>query len=229
METIKQSSIYKIVNNINNKIYVGQTSKTIECRFKRHCAVARWKAETTMPIVKAISKYGAENFSIHLLELLPVNSTQQYIDSRETYWGHKLNSLSPLGYNLRLGNGVGSISEETRKKMSLMSKGRKASPETKRRLRESHLGYVPTKETREKLSKTNKGKKPHINTNTAASKANSKTTYLIDSKGNPITVTCMRKFCKEHGLAVASMSRLRTGKHKIHKGWKLDPNKLISV
>ena len=29
--------IYKIINNINQKIYIGKTSSTIEKRFKEHC------------------------------------------------------------------------------------------------------------------------------------------------------------------------------------------------
>ena len=31
------SKIYKITNDINNKIYVGKTSNTLEQRFKEHC------------------------------------------------------------------------------------------------------------------------------------------------------------------------------------------------
>lgn len=31
------SYIYKIINDINNKIYVGKTDFSIEKRFKEHC------------------------------------------------------------------------------------------------------------------------------------------------------------------------------------------------
>jgi len=33
---IKMGYIYKIINNVNNKIYIGQTSRSIESRWKEH-------------------------------------------------------------------------------------------------------------------------------------------------------------------------------------------------
>lgn len=32
-----QYIIYKIINDFNNKIYIGQTTETLEKRFARHC------------------------------------------------------------------------------------------------------------------------------------------------------------------------------------------------
>lgn len=37
--------IYKIVNDINDKIYIGKTEKSIEKRFKEHCRDAFRKRE----------------------------------------------------------------------------------------------------------------------------------------------------------------------------------------
>ena len=33
----KMSFIYKITNDINNKVYIGKTAFSIEKRFKEHC------------------------------------------------------------------------------------------------------------------------------------------------------------------------------------------------
>ena len=32
------SKIYKIINDVNNKIYIGKTRATLERRFKEHCS-----------------------------------------------------------------------------------------------------------------------------------------------------------------------------------------------
>ena len=31
--------VYKITNNINGKVYIGQTTENLEKRWKRHCVV----------------------------------------------------------------------------------------------------------------------------------------------------------------------------------------------
>lgn len=52
--------IYMIVNLVNGKKYVGQTTRTIKKRFSAHINNANFTAN--MAITKAIKKYGKENF-----------------------------------------------------------------------------------------------------------------------------------------------------------------------
>lgn len=47
---------------------------------------------------------------------------------------------------------------------------------------------------------------------------------LIDPDGNLHTGRNLEKFCREHGLTRTSISRLKTGTRKHHKGWKLAPS-----
>ena len=54
--------IYKITNNINNKIYIGQTTQSIEKRFRQHISEA--KNGDLGHLHGAMRKYGFENFSI---------------------------------------------------------------------------------------------------------------------------------------------------------------------
>lgn len=54
-------SIYKVTNNINNKIYVGYTSTSIGKRRQEHTGRAFREAKTRFH--KAILKYGVENFT----------------------------------------------------------------------------------------------------------------------------------------------------------------------
>lgn len=241
------AKIYKISNDINNKIYVGQTKKTIQQRFDRHCAEARWKNTKNMPIVLAISKYGSHHFRIDILEECPDESPQDYIDSREVHWSQILNTLSPNGYNLRVGNASGLLSEETRKKISKAHLGKKASPETIERLRLSHLGFKVKEETKRKLSIINKGKKltqEHIekirNSNTGrvlSAEVKEKMRlkklkfhYTITSpSGVKYKTNNLQQFSKIHNLNPGHMNNVSTGRSRHYKQWKVKrvPLKLL--
>jgi group I intron endonuclease len=117
------SKIYKITNLINNKIYIGYTKKSLEERFNLHC-----KGNNKMLIVKAIKKYGKENFKIELLE---ESENDKYIHKeREAYWINKLNAKDPkIGYNIAFGGDGGDTTskhpknKEIRMKRSKSEKG----------------------------------------------------------------------------------------------------------
>ena len=60
--------IYKITNNINGKFYIGFTSqKNPKLRFNQHLSSARSKKLNNQPIIRAIKKYGEDNFSFDIL------------------------------------------------------------------------------------------------------------------------------------------------------------------
>lgn len=54
--------IYKIYNDVNNKVYVGQTNGTIEERFKQHLKKVNSVDRKTYPLYNAMRKYGIEHF-----------------------------------------------------------------------------------------------------------------------------------------------------------------------
>lgn len=54
--------IYKITNNLNNKIYIGQTVKTVEKRFQQHKNNSNKSYFSHIVLYKAFNKYGIENF-----------------------------------------------------------------------------------------------------------------------------------------------------------------------
>ena len=76
------SKIYKIVNDINNKVYVGKTTNTIEERFKQHIQDSTKRECERRPLYNAINKYGASHFSIHLIEECDCSIENE----REQYW-----------------------------------------------------------------------------------------------------------------------------------------------
>lgn len=45
---------------------------------------------------------------------------------------------------------------------------------------------------------------------------------LIDPSGSGVTITNLRKFCRDNNLDCGCMSRVISGKSSHHKGWKLN-------
>lgn len=144
--------IYKITNAVNGKIYVGQTHLSLDKRFQRHRKDAYGKVAKRMPILFAIKKYKSKNFKIELLEEL-THVTQHEVDNREIYWGKLLNSLSPNGYNLKLGNANGILSQETKDKIGNVHRGKIVSDETRKKLSDSLKGRIRPLSDRLNISK----------------------------------------------------------------------------
>jgi group I intron endonuclease len=133
-------SIYKITNNVNGKVYIGQTWKLIKYRFDAHK-----RSKHCIKLYNAMEKHGRENFSI---ELITFCSTQETADYWEEYFIKKYDSIN-LGYNLREGGSHGKTSEETKRKLSIAGKGRPA----------PNKGIAASPETIAKLSSMRKGVK----------------------------------------------------------------------
>jgi group I intron endonuclease len=107
--------IYKITNKINGKIYIGQTTKSIERRFIQHKTSARNKSIST-PLTNAIKKYGEENF---IIEQIDTANDIEKLNEKEIYWINILKSKDrSIGYNLKDGGLNGIHSEESILKMS---------------------------------------------------------------------------------------------------------------
>ena len=53
--------IYKITNNVNNKVYIGKTIRSLEIRFKEHLKDSDIKDNK---LYLEMRKYGKKNFSI---------------------------------------------------------------------------------------------------------------------------------------------------------------------
>jgi group I intron endonuclease len=101
--------IYLITNKVNGKKYVGQHCGESESRWKQHLAAAL-KIENPLPLYRAMRKYGSDKFVYKVLETIPLEKGQAYLDEREKYWIKKNNSLvTENGYNLTEG-GQGIVS-----------------------------------------------------------------------------------------------------------------------
>lgn len=125
--------VYKVTNQINGKVYIGQTSKALARRRKQHVDESRRDCQYLLH--RAIRKHGAENFAF---ETLCECSSKEEMDCNEMMAIKEMNTRAPVGYNLTDG-GEGCLgrvqSEGTRRKISDAHKGKIVSPETRKKLR----------------------------------------------------------------------------------------------
>jgi group I intron endonuclease len=100
--------IYQITNNVNGDFYIGKTIGSLKSRFRRHLYNAKSGSKTHL--YSAIRKYGADNFSISLIENVSNN-----INEREIYWISKLNPK----YNMTSGGDGGNTSNSPNYKLGM--------------------------------------------------------------------------------------------------------------
>lgn len=113
------SGIYRITNNINGKVYIGQTYN-FKRRFRVHKKKLNNGEHYNEHLQRAWDKYGEENFSFDIIEECEIDK----LNEREIYWIAFYDSFhnKDNGYNQNEG-GCGSrgykFSEESRNKMKL--------------------------------------------------------------------------------------------------------------
>lgn len=88
--------IYKIINTVNGKIYIGQTIKTLEERKQQH--LASFKTLNTK-LYLAMRKYGVENFKF---EVVCYADNIDELNRLESYYIRKYDTVN-TGYNMGYG------------------------------------------------------------------------------------------------------------------------------
>src|SRR5947209_14486093 len=107
--------IYRITNLVNQKIYIGQTTRRLTHRWQQHCCETKCSKVT-----RAIRKYGPAAFRI---EQIAQAESLERLNELEAYWIFTLQSHLPqFGYNLRLGGTGAPYNEEARAKNSAARK-----------------------------------------------------------------------------------------------------------
>ncbi|UXR28929.1 G-I-Y Y-I-G endonuclease [Bacillus phage Nachito] len=151
----KAMGIYGIRNTLDGKIYVG-SSINVRKRTQDHIGLLRRDKHPNEHLQRAWSKYGEDNFEVILLE--EVNEDNRW--DREQHYIDLYDSQNmKFGYNKAKAEPKAPLSEETKRKLSEINKGKKLTEEHKRKLSEAGKGRVFSEESKKKISESHKGKK----------------------------------------------------------------------
>ena len=149
-------SIYKITNTINGKVYVGQTiNDAYKTRIRDHLNGTQHGSRL---VKHAIEKYGQDVFTVEILHdgIIP-----EFLNTLEIEAIAKFNTVAPNGYNLDTGgNGVGSPSGETRRKLSEARKGENNPMYGRTGENHPNYGKPRSEETKRKMSENHQTKQP---------------------------------------------------------------------
>lgn len=209
--------VYKIVNNVNNKVYVGITTKGISGRYPGRS----WKVSNTRSrlVKKAMTKHGSDNFEIFIIEKCKVED----LEKKEIFYINFFNSVAPHGYNLTFGgNYKKEVSDQTKNKISQSKKGAVA----------WNKGIVWSQERKLNHPKPMKGK-PAWNrgkkmgpmkeeTILRSAKAHCKPVNCFDLNGNFVKKYDSLKDTKVDGFNPAQVCLVCKGKALTHRGYKFN-------
>lgn len=108
--------IYKITNDINNNVYIGETIRSLQKRWAAHLKKAE-DPNVMGHLQLAMRKYGAHHFHIEIIEECPDDKRFE----KEKYWIQYYDSYNN-GYNSTLG-GEGGFQHDYEKIYSLWCEG----------------------------------------------------------------------------------------------------------
>ena len=213
---MKISGIYKIINKINRKYYVGSSKDIIQYRWPRHKSALRHHRHKNDHLQNSWNKYGENNFDFIIVEELPkeklLEVEQKYLDTAKM----EQNKC----YNLKFIVEGGELSEYSKKKIGDFHRGKIVSEETKQRISEATKKAMNTKEMFDRMSKIRKGKPLSQN---RLNQMRDPTIY------NFVNVNTLKKFSGtryefrvKHNIDKASVRSLVIGEFKQIKGWKLN-------
>ena len=140
--------VYKTVNNINGKAYIGKDTKNNPKYLG-----------SGLDLIKAIKKYGRSNFKKVILEEC---SNKDELWKREEYWLSKFNVKDSKDFYNRTNKAFGAwegrifkpVTEKTKLKMAMAHKDKPLSEEHKKSISEAMVGHTKDDVWRNNLSKS---------------------------------------------------------------------------
>lgn len=147
-----RSGIYKIINNINDKIYIGSAYNLYK-GFKEHKWALNKKRHHNIQLSRFIEKYNIDTLSFELIEYVNINM----LEEREQYCINKYKTiLFNESFDVKSFNRNKKLSIEHKNKISKSLKKYKQTEEHRKNINKSLKGkagkYVRDEELRNKLS-----------------------------------------------------------------------------
>ncbi len=225
MNSVKKSNmnkfglIYKSINIVNNKIYIGQTIN-FKKRLNEHKRNSLNKKSRSYNsyFCRALRKYGWDNFKWEIIyPNIPINQLHNMekftIGNYNSYNGHNYNST--IG-----GEGIFGYkhNEETIEKLKINAAG-KGNP---------MYGRHHSKYSTNLMSKLKKNKlltfqhKNRMSLSRIGHEYNAKLWKVIDPNGGIEIVKNLSKYCRNHCLDAGHMIKVSKGKAKHHKQYKVE-------
>ena len=172
--------IYRALNKINNKSYIGYSTQDLKKRMREHLNASKLY---DIKFYRAINKYGFDSFEWSILE--ECDNIKDALE-KEIYYIKKYNTFI-MGYNSTLGG-----EDTTQTKVASAIENWKI----------SHKGYEHSDETKRKISIANKGKKPW------STGLNKYTSIKIQKMAEKISKSNKGKiFSEEHKLKISNANK----------------------
>ena len=95
MTNYKNGRIYKILNTIDDNVYVGSTTEALCKRMWKHKWDVKNNRFITRPLYVKAKEYGFDNFYIELIENYPCECKEEMI-AREGYWIRQIGTLNAI-------------------------------------------------------------------------------------------------------------------------------------
>jgi group I intron endonuclease len=142
--------IYKVTNKLNSKVYIGQTSKSLNERKRAHYKQSRLRSKTNFH--RALAKYSILDFT---WEEIKVANSRENLNDLEKHFIEKYDSFKS-GYNMTLGGDGG---DTISMKLDTSNQGAKKGniPWNKgKSMRELGHNFYDTKKSRSKFTEQQK-------------------------------------------------------------------------
>lgn len=114
IEDLKRSRVYKIVNLVNKKVYIGSTKRSFYNRKRSHFLKLKNNIHYNTHLQNAINKYGIENF---IFEIITICNPEYTILLENFFINLFKSNLKDYGYNyaIPLELPLGNISNKGKK------------------------------------------------------------------------------------------------------------------